>query len=174
MRDAADSDEQLSQVSALAKNAELYNRFSLPAALLKQSPLIDARTRGAKNRRATVILNRPDTSTGGDYEENPRDRVPFYSQLLFQQHKRRYSYGQKEPGLHDTGEIHTFKRQILTSAHMRIEDTGADRKAERKATAVKLGKFKAGKRRDLEKELKELMNLDGEQTAAISEAFNMK
>lgn len=53
--------------------------------------------------------------------------------------------------MHDIGEIHVFKRQIVKS--IKIEDTAADRKQQKRAVAESLKKFKTEKRREIDVEL---------------------
>jgi len=56
--------------------------------------------------------------------------VPVYKDLLFQQFKRRPSFGKSEPLLSDPGETFVYKRHVLKS--IKIADPEQEKKQAKK------------------------------------------
>ena len=111
----------------------LQNRQSLPV-LNKNSSLLSAKMKGnlTLQRRKTIVGKKGVI----DYDTSGGDKVPYYSQLLFQSYKRKTAFGQKEQKLSDAGSILTYKRQIVKN--IKIEDTGNERRERKREAAASM------------------------------------
>ena len=120
-------------------------------------------------KRCSEPCNEKDVTEVSE-QESATTLPPFYTELLFQQHKRRRSTsGDSEANLQETGSIHIYKRQVVKLS--KIEDTEADRKALKRQQNKELSRVKAIKLKELNSELDELKTHDALNKFYSHEAF---